>query len=57
MSSQEVPSWVKNNAGWWAESDSTTVRLFQAYSDIKSGIIVVEQLIVIVYLGIQIGLK
>ena len=42
--SQEVPSWIKNNAGWWAEGtiDDTTFLQGIQYL-IKEGVITIEQ--------------
>jgi len=41
--SQEIPAWIKNNAGWWADGqidDNTFVQGIQFL--IKAGIIVVN---------------
>ena len=41
--SQEIPAWIKNNAGWWADgqiNDDTFVQGIQFL--IKAGIIVIN---------------
>ena len=42
--SQEVPAWIKNNAGWWADGTIDDTTFLQAIQFlIKNGIIIIEQ--------------